>query len=58
MEYDQIKELIKTQSNSRSLNLTGLVRTISKRKIFIIFEILFIISLLIIGTKNFIMKDF
>lgn len=44
MEYDQIKELIKTQSNSRSLNLTGLVRTISKRKIFIILSFILVFT--------------
>jgi tyrosine-protein kinase Etk/Wzc len=45
MDYDQIKELIKTQNNSRTLDLTGITRTISKRKIFIILSFILVFSL-------------
>lgn len=44
MDYDQIKELIKTQNNSRSLDLAGIVRAISKRKIFIILSFILVFS--------------
>ena len=44
MDYDQIKELIKTQNSSRGIDLNGIVRTISKRKIFIILSFILVFS--------------
>src|ERR1035437_959195 len=44
MDYDQIKELIKTQNNSGSIDLIGIVRIILKRKIFIILSFVLVLS--------------
>src|SRR5674476_1359326 len=44
MDYDQIKKLIKTQNNSRGIDLTGVIRVISKRKIFIILSFILVFS--------------
>jgi capsular exopolysaccharide synthesis family protein len=44
MDYDQIKELIKTQNSSRGIDLNGIVRAISKRKIFIILSFILVFS--------------
>jgi len=32
MDYDQIKELIKTQNNSQGIDIAGIVRIILKKK--------------------------
>jgi capsular exopolysaccharide synthesis family protein len=44
MDYDQIKELIKTQNNSRNIDLAGIIRTISKRKLYIILAFILVFS--------------
>src|ERR1035437_5876495 len=44
MDYDQIKELIKTQNSSRGIDLNGIVRAISKRKISIILSFILVFS--------------
>jgi tyrosine-protein kinase Etk/Wzc len=40
MEYDQIKELIKTQNNTNSINYKEIMRIISKRKIILILSLI------------------
>ena len=44
MDYDQIKELIKTQNNSQGIDIAGIVRIILKRKIFIILSFVLVLS--------------
>ena len=36
MDYDQIKELVKSQNNNKVIDLDGIIRAIAKRKIFLI----------------------
>jgi capsular exopolysaccharide synthesis family protein len=44
MDYDQIKELIKIQNNSSGIDLTGVLRVILKRKIFIILSFILVFA--------------
>jgi tyrosine-protein kinase Etk/Wzc len=44
MDFDQIKELVKSQNNKKSIDLNGIIRSIAKRKVFLIVSFLLVFS--------------